>query len=476
MRILFLIVFLLVTNNVDAQQFLWRYRTHATDCTSLTDGKTTDLCYEQDAQTLYKCVPTSGDCSGSEWKLAAGGLASSDINTSAEIAAIVSDETGTGSLVFSNSPVFTTPNIGSATGSVSGNAGTATALAANGTNCSAGSYPLGVDASGAVESCTTVSSDKISEGNTEAEVVDTGSDGNFKVTTEGVERLRVTSSGYVGIATTAPATALQVDGAVTINNVGTDIILENSEYIDNGTDDYIYFGGGGGSSNTLWRMTLDGNPSFLSSTGIFFIGGYGQTNNENMQINCETTSNRCVFSSGTGASVRFDNQLIMASDNGLFFGTTSSPLKIATTATGNDNGQFGTVVNASTGSGHFTFMEQADMANANRSPSSLTTDPTIRVYGADATSSVNYIDISHDGTDAKLNTGTGNLTTNAGITSSKATDLGWSVVDGTDNTACTSQCTSAAVFGLNLSAGATAPNMVGASDATADICLCAGGS
>lgn len=37
---------------------------------------------------------------------------------------------------------------------ISGNAGTATALAANGANCSAGNYPLGVDASGAVESCT----------------------------------------------------------------------------------------------------------------------------------------------------------------------------------------------------------------------------------------------------------------------------------------------------------------------------------
>lgn len=36
------------------------------------------------------------------------------------------------------------------------NAATATALAANGANCSAGSYPLGVDASGAAESCTAV--------------------------------------------------------------------------------------------------------------------------------------------------------------------------------------------------------------------------------------------------------------------------------------------------------------------------------
>lgn len=39
-------------------------------------------------------------------------------------------------------------------GTWSGNAGTASALAANGGNCSAGSFPLGVDASGAVESCT----------------------------------------------------------------------------------------------------------------------------------------------------------------------------------------------------------------------------------------------------------------------------------------------------------------------------------
>lgn len=37
---------------------------------------------------------------------------------------------------------------------LTGNAATATALAANGANCSAGNYPLGVDASGAAESCT----------------------------------------------------------------------------------------------------------------------------------------------------------------------------------------------------------------------------------------------------------------------------------------------------------------------------------
>ena len=40
-----------------------------------------------------------------------------------------------------------------------------------------------------------VANDKISEGNSQAEVVDTGSDGHFKVTTEGVERFRIDSSG-----------------------------------------------------------------------------------------------------------------------------------------------------------------------------------------------------------------------------------------------------------------------------------------
>ena len=46
--------------------------------------------------------------------------------------------------------------------------------------------------------------DKITEGNTEAEVVDTGTNGHFKVTTEGTERLRITSAGLVGIGTDDP--------------------------------------------------------------------------------------------------------------------------------------------------------------------------------------------------------------------------------------------------------------------------------
>ena len=42
-----------------------------------------------------------------------------------------------------------------------------------------------------------IDTDKISEGNTEVETVDTGSDGHVKITTEGTERLRIDSSGNV---------------------------------------------------------------------------------------------------------------------------------------------------------------------------------------------------------------------------------------------------------------------------------------
>ncbi|MBI2101156.1 hypothetical protein HYT53_00960, partial [Candidatus Woesearchaeota archaeon] len=45
-----------------------------------------------------------------------------------------------------------------------GNAATSTALAANGGNCAAGSYPLGIDASGASESCTTAAAHSLCTG------------------------------------------------------------------------------------------------------------------------------------------------------------------------------------------------------------------------------------------------------------------------------------------------------------------------
>ena len=57
----------------------------------------------------------------------------------------------------------------------------------------------------------------ISKGNTKAQVVDTGSDGHFKVETEGTERFSIISNGYVGIGTTNPLGVNAVDA----NNTAT---------------------------------------------------------------------------------------------------------------------------------------------------------------------------------------------------------------------------------------------------------------
>ena len=57
---------------------------------------------------------------------------------------------------------------------------------------------------------TNIAADKIFEGNTEVETIDTGSDGHIKFTTEGTERLRITSSGLVGIGTNSPDNLLEI--------------------------------------------------------------------------------------------------------------------------------------------------------------------------------------------------------------------------------------------------------------------------
>lgn len=57
-----------------------------------------------------------------------------------------------------------------------------------------------------------------------------------------------------------------------------------------------------------------------------------------------------------------------------------------------------------------------------------------------------------------------------------ADDLGWSVVDQTDNQACTTGCTSACVFGIENATGTAVTGIVNCAATTADLCLCAGGS
>lgn len=96
-------------------------------------------------------------------------------------------------------------------GALTGNATTATALAANGANCTSGNYPLGVDASGAVENCTPVTA--AAGGNdTEVQYNNAGSiAGDPGMTYNAVTNVLTVTGGVTGTASLA--TALAANGA-----------------------------------------------------------------------------------------------------------------------------------------------------------------------------------------------------------------------------------------------------------------------
>lgn len=142
-----------------------------------------------------------------------------------------------------------------------GNADTATALAANGANCSAGNSPLGVDASGAVESC-------------------------FDVWTEAEN----TSAGYLSTVDISDDTNLAGDTEIVLTNDTLSIastIARDSELHDavtlTGTPDYITLTGQAITRNKL--DIVDDVNGFTSAnlrtllsdetgTGIaYFVGG-----------------------------------------------------------------------------------------------------------------------------------------------------------------------------------------------------------
>jgi hypothetical protein len=95
------------------------------------------------------------------------------------------------------------------------NVATATALAANGANCSAGSYPLGVNASGAVESCTNYGSETTTFTNKTLDAEGTGNTITIpaKVWLPGAGCNNATASPFWDLPASTPAVAACVTGS-----------------------------------------------------------------------------------------------------------------------------------------------------------------------------------------------------------------------------------------------------------------------
>ena len=167
-------------------------------------------------------------------------------------------------------------------GALSGNALTATALGANGANCAAGQSPLGVDASGAVESCFDVwtESENTSAGYT------TLAAANSYIHSSTTIPKTYTANTFTGLQTigNASTTHLSVSGSSYLGTVrsgtwngtaiGDTYLTKSGDWT--GTIDGNNFAGGaigageliyGGSAGSFSELTLGASSTILTNNG-----------------------------------------------------------------------------------------------------------------------------------------------------------------------------------------------------------------
>lgn len=112
-----------LTNPVIANAVTYHYRAESSDLTEYESGIGT---YTVGTVTLARTTVLQSSNAGAAVNFTAAprvrlvALAQNFPVTSAELATVISDETGTGALVFGTSPTLVTPNIGAAVGTVSG--------------------------------------------------------------------------------------------------------------------------------------------------------------------------------------------------------------------------------------------------------------------------------------------------------------------------------------------------------------------
>jgi hypothetical protein len=290
--------------------------------------------------------------------------------TSAELAGVISDETGTGALVFANTPTLVTPALGDATATsivatvASGttvpltiqNNGTGNSFVVN--DVASDTTPFVIDADGNVgiaittpladlhiNSSTTVSDFRM--GNSAASTIlslytssndvvfnNQSATGNLILgTNASTERMRITSAGLVGIGATPSGAMLHIVNN-TAGNVGTIIKGATSQSANlqewrtsadsviGSVDSVGNFGIGHNSpvtyASTFKRVVSAKLSDQALTLGAYYEGGVGQFAFINSSTATAATGSPLVFQRGSSESMR------IASGGQLLINTTTS--------------------------------------------------------------------------------------------------------------------------------------------------------
>jgi len=256
-----------------------------------TGGSSTSLYVKEDAA-----------CDNSGWvAVGAGGGAATTLGFVTKTAeASLSNEFALGSLatgLLKNTTTTGVPTIAvSGTDYVvpAGNVATATALAANGANCSAGQFPLGVDASGAAETCTALPTTISGTAN---EIAASASTGAVTLSLPAVIDLG-------GKAVEIP-NSTTLPGTCTVGQVymDTDATTGQRVYACEASNTWTLQGdGGGGVANSFETIAVSGQSNVVadnSTDTVTYVAGSNMT----ITTNAGTDTVTFASSGGGGGSI-----------------------------------------------------------------------------------------------------------------------------------------------------------------------------
>lgn len=180
-------------------------------------------------------------------------------------------------------------------GALSGNASTASALAANGTNCSAGNYPLGVDASGNSEGCTAAGTGTVTSVTATYPILSTGGATPVISTAFSSSTLTASSPLTGSFAQVGSGGSLGIQAASGSQN----------GYLSSGDWSLLHTATTTFSSPLVYTNSTNAVtcPTCQTAAAILTLGNYASTTGQNISFSTSTQSfNGLTFGQTIGAT------------------------------------------------------------------------------------------------------------------------------------------------------------------------------